>query len=77
MSNCFNCNSFNATFKRYVETGKSIGRSDGKTYSNTHFGERFLCESCAYNYDEKKLYAMIFKRVLILILLIFLLLYWY
>jgi hypothetical protein len=75
MSNCFNCNSFNATFKRYVQTGKSTGKSNGNIYHNTYFGYKFFCELCAYNIDEKNLNAMIFKRMIVFALLIFGLLY--
>lgn len=75
MSYCFNCGDSNAKFKRNVQTGKSVGYSNGNTYRNTHFGDRFLCESCAFNYDKNKLDRKINNRIVFLFFLIIFVIY--
>lgn len=57
MANCYCCGNKNASFRRTVSTGYSVGNWGGnRTYgtsSRLYYGTKNVCEKCAKRIDKK------------------------
>lgn len=54
MAHCYGCNSANATYRRYVNTGNSFSTYYGKrvsTGTRSYFAYKFFCIHCVKAFD--------------------------